>query len=37
MTDYYVEADNVYRNLLAYMDVERQYHGVVADITKNGL
>lgn len=37
VTDYYVEADNVYRNLLAYMDVERQYHGVVADITKNGL
>ena len=37
VTDYYTEADNVYRNMLAYMAVERQYHGVVADLMKNEL
>ena len=37
VTDYYVEADNVYRNLLAFMSLERQYQGVVAEVTKNEL
>lgn len=37
VTDYYVEADNVYRNMQAYMDIERQYQGVIADVTKNDL
>ena len=37
VTDYYVEADGVYRNMQAYADLERQYHGLVADITKNDL
>lgn len=37
VTDYYVEADGVYRNMLAYLNVERQYQGAVADIMKNEL
>ena len=37
VTDYYVEADNVYRNMLTYIGLERQYHGAVAELTKNGL
>ena len=37
VTDYYVEADGVYRNMQAYMELERQYQGVVADILKNEL
>ena len=37
VTDYYVEADGVYRNMQAYADLERQYHGFVADLTKNDL
>ena len=37
VTDYYVEVDNVYRNMLAFLNVERQYQGVVAEITKNEL
>ena len=37
VTDYYVEVDNVYRNLLAFMSLERQYHGAVAEVTKNEL
>ena len=37
ITDYYVEADNIYRNLEAYMNIERQYQGAVAEIYKNEL
>lgn len=37
VTDYYVEADGIYRNMQAYMNVERQYQGVVAEICKNEL
>ena len=37
VTDYYVEADNVYRNMLTYIGLERQYHGAAAELTKNGL
>ena len=37
VTDYYVEVDNVHRNMLAFLNVERQYQGVVAEITKNEL
>ena len=31
--DYYVEADNVYRNLLSYMNIENQYQRLMAEIT----
>ena len=34
---YYVEADNVYKNLAAYMQVENQYQKVMADVYKNRL
>ncbi len=34
---YYVEADNVYKNLAAYMEVERQYQQLMADVYKNRL
>ena len=34
---YYVEADNVYKNLAAYMDVENQYQKVMAEVYKNRL
>lgn len=37
VTDYYVEAAGVYRNMQAYIDLERQYHGAVAELTKNSL
>ena len=37
VTDYYVEADGVYRNMQAYIALERQYQGLVADLTKNDL
>ena len=37
VTDFYTEADYVYRNLLAYMAIERKYHGIVADLCKNDL
>ena len=37
VTDYYVETDNVYVNMLTYIDLERQYHGAAAGLTKNGL
>lgn len=37
VTDYYVEADNIYRNMQAYIDLERQYQGTVAELTKNEL
>ena len=35
--DYYVEADNVYRNLLSYMNIENQYQRLMAEIYKNRL
>lgn len=37
VTDFYTEADYVYRNLLAYMAIERKYHGIIADLCKNDL
>lgn len=37
VTDYYTEADEIYLNILSFLNVERQYQGVVADITKNSL
>ena len=35
--EYYVEADNIYKNLQAYMTVENQYQQTVAEIYKNWL
>lgn len=35
--DYYTEADNVYRNLQAYMELENQYQKLMASIYKNRL
>lgn len=37
VTDYYTEANRIYLNILSFLNVERQYQGVVADITKNQL
>ncbi len=37
LIEYFVEAESVYRNLLAYMEVENQYQKVMADIYKNEL
>ena len=35
--DFYVEADNVYKNLQAYMEIENQYQKLMAEIYKNRL
>lgn len=35
--DYYTEADNVYRNLQAYMELENQYQKLMASLYKNRL
>lgn len=35
--DYYVEAEGVYRNLQAYMEIENQYQKLMATIYKNRL
>lgn len=35
--DYYVEAEGVYRNLQAYMEIENQYQKLMATISKNRL
>lgn len=35
--EYYVEAEGVYRNMQAYMEVENQYQKVMATIYKNRL
>ena len=35
--DFYVEADNVYRNLQAYMQIENQYQKLMAAVYKNRL
>lgn len=37
VTDYYVEADGVYRNMQAFINVERLYQGAMAEILKNEL
>lgn len=37
LIDYFVETDNIYRNLQAYMQVENQYQKVMANIYKNDL
>ena len=37
VTDYYTEADGVYLNMQSFLDLERQYQGVVADVMKNEL
>lgn len=37
VTDYYVEAEGIYKNMVTYMDIERQYQDVVTEIYKNGL
>lgn len=37
VTDYYVEAEGIYKNMTTYMDIERQYQDVVTEIYKNEL
>lgn len=37
LIEYFVEAENIYRNLQAYMQVENQYQKVMANIYKNDL
>lgn len=37
VTDYYVEAESIYKNMTTYMDIERQYQDVVTEIYKNEL
>lgn len=37
VTDYYVEAEGIYKNMITYMDIERQYQDVVTEIYKNDL
>lgn len=37
LTDYYVEADAVYRNLQAHMQLENKYQKILADVCKNDL
>ena len=37
VTDYLVEADQIYRNLQAYMELECQYQKVAATLYKNRL
>lgn len=37
LVDYFVEADGVYKNLEAYMQIENRYQKVMADICKNDL
>lgn len=35
VTEYYVEADNIYKNMITYMDIERQYQDALTEIYKN--
>ena len=35
--EYYVEVDNVYGNMLAYVNLQKQYHGLLAEVYKNRL
>ena len=37
LVEYFVEAETVYKNLQAYMQLENQYQKVMADIYKNEL
>lgn len=37
LTDYFVEADQIYRNLQAYMEIENNYHKIAAALYKNRL
>lgn len=37
VTEYYVEADNIYKNMIMYMDIERQYQDALTEIYKNEL
>lgn len=37
VTEYYVEADNIYKNMITYMDIERQYQDALTGIYKNEL
>lgn len=37
VTEYYVEADNIYKNMITYMDIERQYQDTLTEIYKNEL
>ena len=37
IVEYYSEADVIYRNLQSYIETERQYHGIVADLCKNDI
>ena len=37
VTEYYVEADNIYKNMITYMDMERQYQDALTEIYKNEL
>ena len=32
VTEYYVEADNIYKNMITYMDIERQYQDALTEI-----
>ena len=35
--EYYAEADAVYRNIMSYMETERQYQGLLAELCKNDI
>lgn len=37
VTEYYVEADNIYKNMITYMDIECQYQDALTEIYKNEL
>lgn len=37
VTEYYMEADNIYKNMITYMDIERQYQDALTEIYKNEL
>lgn len=37
VTEYYVEAENIYKNMITYMDIERQYQDALTEIYKNEL
>lgn len=37
VTDYYVEVENIYKSMMTYLDIERQYQDVVAEIYKDML
>ena len=37
VTEYYVEADNIYKNMITYVDIERQYQDALTEIYKNEL